>query len=46
MAIKTQLNDSMKDAMKSGVEVRKHTVRTALAAVKRVYVTNRLASVA
>ena len=35
MDIKTQLNDSMKDAMKSGDEVRKRTVRMALAAVKQ-----------
>jgi mannosylglycerate hydrolase len=34
MTIKTQLNDSMKDAMKSGDEVRKCTVRMVLAAVK------------
>ena len=33
MSIKTQLNESMKDAMKSGDEVRKRTVRMALAAV-------------
>jgi len=38
MSIKTQLNESMKDAMKSGDEVRKRTVRMALAAVKQVEV--------
>lgn len=38
MSIKTQLSDSMKDAMKSGDEVRKRTVRMALAAVKQAEV--------
>jgi len=38
MDTKTQLNDSMKDAMKSGDEVRKRTVRMVLAAVKQVEV--------
>ena len=42
MTLKTQLNDSMKDAMKSGDEVRKRTVRMALAAVKQVEVDKRL----
>src|SRR5512145_2726460 len=42
MSIKTQLNDSMKDAMKSGDEVRKRTVRMALAAVKQVEVDKRI----
>jgi uncharacterized protein len=42
MNIKTQLNDSMKDAMKSGDEVRKRTVRMALAAVKQVEVDKRV----
>jgi uncharacterized protein YqeY len=42
MSIKTQLNDSMKDAMKSGDEVRKRTVRMALAAVKQVEVDKRV----
>jgi uncharacterized protein YqeY len=42
MSIKTQLNESMKDAMKSGDEVRKRTVRMALAAVKQVEVDKRL----
>ncbi len=41
MTIKTQLNDSMKDAMKSGDEVRKRTVRMALAAVKQAEVDKR-----
>jgi uncharacterized protein YqeY len=38
MTIKTQLNNSMKDAMKSGDDVRKRTVRMALAAVKQAEV--------
>lgn len=42
MNIKTQLNDSMKDAMKSGDEVRKRTVRMVLAAVKQVEVDKRV----
>jgi uncharacterized protein YqeY len=42
MTLKTQLNDSMKDAMKSGDEVRKRTVRMALAAVKQVEVDKRV----
>jgi len=42
MTIKTQLNDSMKDAMKSGDEVRKRTVRMALAAIKQVEVDKRV----
>jgi len=42
MTIKTQLNDSMKDAMKSGDEVRKRTVRMVLAAVKQVEVDKRI----
>ena len=42
MNIKTQLNESMKDAMKSGDEVRKRTVRMALAAVKQVEVDKRI----
>jgi uncharacterized protein len=41
MNIKTQLNDSMKDAMKSGDEVRKRTVRMVLAAVKQAEVDKR-----
>ena len=42
MNIKTQLNDSMKDAMKSGDEVRKRTVRMVLAAVKQAEVDKRI----
>src|SRR5215470_10871078 len=42
MTIKTQLNDSIKDAMKSGDEVRKRTVRMALAAVKQAEVDRRI----
>ena len=42
MSIKTQLNDSMKDAMRSGDEVRKRTVRMALAAIKQVEVDKRV----
>jgi uncharacterized protein YqeY len=42
MNIKTQLNESMKDAMRSGDEVRKRTVRMALAAVKQVEVDKRV----
>jgi uncharacterized protein YqeY len=41
MTIKTQLNDSLKDAMKSGDEVRKRTVRMVLAAVKQAEVDKR-----
>lgn len=42
MTIKNQLNDSMKDAMKSGDEVRKRTVRMVLAAVKQAEVDKRI----
>jgi uncharacterized protein len=42
MSIKTQLNDSMKEAMRSGDEVRKRTVRMALAAVKQAEVDRRI----
>ena len=35
MDTKTQLNESVKDAMKSGDEIRKRTVRMVLAAVKQ-----------
>jgi uncharacterized protein YqeY len=42
MDVKTQLNDSMKDAMKSGDEVRKRTVRMVLAAVKQAEVDKRI----
>ncbi len=38
MDIKTQLNESVKDAMKSGDEVRKRTLRMVLAAVKQAEV--------
>ena len=41
MSIKTRLTDSMKDAMKSGDEVRKRTVRMVLAAVKQAEVDRR-----
>jgi len=41
MDTKTQLNESMKDAMKTGDEVRKRTVRMVLAAVKQVEVDKR-----
>jgi len=41
MTLKTQLNDSVKDAMKSGDEVRKRTVRMVLAAVKQAEVDQR-----
>src|SRR4030095_15444314 len=41
MTIKTQLNESMKDAMRSGDEVRKRTVRMVLAAVKQAEVDKR-----
>jgi hypothetical protein len=43
MDIKTQLNESMKDAMKSGDKVRKLTVSMVLAAVKQVEVDKRIA---
>jgi uncharacterized protein YqeY len=42
MTIKSQLNDSMRDAMKSGDEVRKRTVRMVLAAVKQAEVDKRV----
>ncbi|HUE99278.1 MAG TPA: GatB/YqeY domain-containing protein [Anaerolineales bacterium] len=42
MTIKSQLNESMKDAMKSGDDVRKRTVRMTLAAVKQVEVDKRM----
>lgn len=41
MSIKIQLNDSMKEAMKSGDEVRKRTVRMVLAAIKQAEVDKR-----
>ncbi|RPI94445.1 MAG: GatB/YqeY domain-containing protein [Chloroflexi bacterium] len=42
MTIKTELNESVKDAMKSGDEVRKRTLRMVLAAVKQVEVDKRI----
>ncbi len=42
MSIKTQLNESMKDAMRSRDEVRLRTVRMALAAIKQVEVDKRI----
>ena len=42
MSIKTRLNESMKEAMKSGDEVRKRTVRMALAAIKQAEVDKRI----
>lgn len=41
MDIKTKLNDAMKDAMKSGDEVRRRMTRTVLAAVKQAEVDKR-----
>jgi uncharacterized protein len=41
MDTKAKLNESMKDAMKSGDEVRKRTVRMVLAAIKQVEVDKR-----
>ncbi len=38
MDIKTQLNQSLKDAMKSGDEVRRNTLRMVLAAIKQAEV--------
>ncbi|HUG34405.1 MAG TPA: GatB/YqeY domain-containing protein [Anaerolineales bacterium] len=42
MSIKNLLNDSMKDAMKSGDEIRKRTVRMVLAAAKQAEVDKRV----
>lgn len=42
MNIKTQINESVKDAMKSGDEVRKRTLRMVLAAVKQTEVDKRV----
>jgi uncharacterized protein len=42
MDLKTQLNDSVKDAMRSGDEVRKRTLRMVLAAVKQIEVDKRI----
>lgn len=41
MAIKSQLNESVKDAMRNGDEVRKRTIRMVLAAVKQAEVDRR-----
>jgi len=43
MNIKTKLNDSVKDAMRTNDEVRKRTLRMALAAIKQVEVDKRVA---
>ena len=43
MDLKTQLQESMKDAMRSGDKVRKVTVSMALAAIKQVEVDKRVA---
>ena len=42
MTLKTQLNDSVKEAMKSGDEIRKRTLRMVLAAVKQAEVDKRV----
>ncbi len=42
MNIKTQLNQALKDAMKSGNETRKTTVRMTLAAIKQVEIDKRI----
>lgn len=42
MTLKTQLNESAKEALKSGDETRKRTVRMVLAAVKQVEVDKRI----
>ena len=42
MDIKTQLNESVKDAMRSGDEVRKRTLRMVLAAIKQTEVDKRI----
>jgi len=42
MDIKTELNNAVKEAMKSGDEVRKRTVRMVLAAIKQVEVDRRI----
>ena len=41
MSIKTQLNESMKEAMRSGDDVRKRSIRMVLAAIKQVEVDKR-----
>lgn len=42
MDIKSELNNAVKDAMKSGDEVRKRTIRMVLAAIKQVEVDKRI----
>lgn len=42
MDIKTQLNDAMKEALKAHDDIRKRTVRMALAAIKQVEVDKRI----
>lgn len=42
MDIKTQLNEAMKDAMRSGDVVRKNTVRMVMAAIKQAEVDKRI----
>jgi len=42
MDIKTELNNTVKEAMKSGDEVRKRTLRMVLAAIKQVEVDRRI----
>ena len=42
MTLKTQLNDSVKEAMKSGDEIRKRTIRMVLAAIKQAEVDKRI----
>ncbi len=42
MTLKDQLNNSMKDAMKSGDEIRKRTTRMALASIKQAEIDKRI----
>lgn len=42
MDIKTKLNEAVKEAMKSGAEVRKRTIRMVLAAIKQIEVDRRI----
>jgi uncharacterized protein len=42
MDIKTQLNDAMKEAMRAHDEIRRRTVRMALAAIKQVEIDKRI----
>ena len=42
MTLKAQLNDSVREAMKSGDEIRKRTVRMVLAAIKQAEVDKRV----